>query len=224
MNILLSGCSRGIGLQILQVLLNSDKVETVFALSSNINRLPKHSSIVAVEVDFMTDLWMDKVIEYVNDKEIHGLINNAGYLYNGKTGAIPQYEINKMLTINYSAPLQLIQGLLDNLKRGKAHIVNIGSMGGVSGSSKFPGLSVYSSTKAALANLSECWAEELKEYGIASNCLALGAVNTEMLHEAFPGYVAPTSAIQIAKAIVEFTLSFDQVMNGKIIPLSVSTP
>ena len=132
MNILLSGCSRGIGLQILQVLLNSDKVETVFALSSNINRLPKHSSIVAVEVDFMTDLWMDKVIEYVNDKEIHGLINNAGYLYNGKTGAIPQYEINKMLTINYSAPLQLIQGLLDNLKRGKAHIVNIGSMGGVS--------------------------------------------------------------------------------------------
>ena len=219
MNILLSGCSRGIGLQILQVLLNSDKVETVFALSSNINRLPKHSSLVAVEVDFMTDLWMDKVIEYVNDKEIHGLINNAGYLYNGKTGAIPQYEINKMLTINYSAPLQLIQGLLDNLKRGKAHIVNIGSMGGVSGSSKFPGLSVYSSTKAALANLSECWAEELKEYGIASNCLALGAVNTEMLHEAFPGYVAPTSAIQIAKAI-----SFDKVMNGKIIPLSVSTP
>jgi short-subunit dehydrogenase len=104
------------------------------------------------------------------------------------------------------------------------HIVNIGSMGGFQGSVKFPGLSVYSSSKAAVASFTECLAEELKDTQIKVNCLALGAAQTEMLASAFPGYKAPISAEKMAEFIADFSLKAHQWINGKIIPVSLSTP
>ena len=97
-------------------------------------------------------------------------------------------------------------------------------MGGFQGSSKFPGLSAYSASKAALANLTECLAEELKEKNICANCLALGAVQTEMLETAFPGYVAPVKSREMASFIAYFATRGHQFYNGKILPVSVSTP
>jgi NAD(P)-dependent dehydrogenase (short-subunit alcohol dehydrogenase family) len=109
-------------------------------------------------------------------------------------------------------------------KKNKAHIVNISSMGGFQGTSKFPGLSAYSSSKAALSGLTECLAEELKDKNIAVNCLAIGAVQTEMLAKAFPGYKAPLSAKQMAEFICNFSLTGHLYFNGKIIPVSSTTP
>lgn len=60
--------------------------------------------------------------------------------------------------------------------------------------------------------------------GVSFNCLALGAVNTEMLSEAFPGYKAPLSAKQMAIFIVDFALNGNKYFNGKILPVSISTP
>ena len=56
------------------------------------------------------------------------------------------------------------------------------------------------------------------------NCLCLGAVQTEMLNEAFPGYKAPVTAVQMAEFIAHFTLYSHQLMHGKIIPVALSTP
>jgi len=97
-------------------------------------------------------------------------------------------------------------------------------MGGIQGSVKFPGLAAYSSSKGAVITLSELLAEEYKEHGIAFNVLALGAVNTEMLQEAFPGYVAPISATAMADYIFNFALTGNKFHNGKIIQVSSSTP
>ena len=102
--------------------------------------------------------------------------------------------------------------------------MNIGSMGGFQGSSKFPGLAAYSASKAALANLTECLAEEWKEAGIACNCLALGAVQTEMLAAAFPGFQAPVTSTQMGEMIAWFVKQGHQFFNGKVLPVSVSTP
>ncbi len=97
-------------------------------------------------------------------------------------------------------------------------------MGGIQGSVKFPGLSIYSSSKAALATLTECLAEEYKDQKMAFNYLALGAVQTEMLEEAFPEYRAPLSANEMAEFIVHFSLQGYNYFNGKILPVSISTP
>jgi NAD(P)-dependent dehydrogenase (short-subunit alcohol dehydrogenase family) len=97
-------------------------------------------------------------------------------------------------------------------------------MGGLQGSSKFPGLAAYSSSKAAVNILTELLAEEYKNTGPAFNGLALGAVQTEMLEAAFPGFKAPVTAQQMAKYILQFALQGQQFYNGKILPVSSSTP
>ena len=74
--------------------------------------------------------------------------------------------------------------------KSESHIVNISSMGGISGTLKFPGLSAYSSSKGAVSILTELLAEEYKETGPYFNSLALGSVQTEMLQKAFPGYLS----------------------------------
>ena len=111
-----------------------------------------------------------------------------------------------------------------NGQQRKLHVVNIGSMGGVQGSVKFPGLSAYSSSKAALANLTECLAEEYKETPIRFNCLALGSVNTEMLKDAFPGFEGSNEPNEMAKFIKEFALTGYKFYNGKVLPVATSTP
>ena len=104
------------------------------------------------------------------------------------------------------------------------HVVNISSMGGVQGSAKFAGLSAYSSSKGALITLTELLAEEYKDTGPSFNVLALGAVQTEMLEAAFPGYKAPMSAKEMAAYIFEFSKTGQQFYNGKLLQVSSSTP
>ena len=110
------------------------------------------------------------------------------------------------------------------VKMTEAHIVKISSAGGFQGSVKLPGLSAYSTWKAALCSFTELFTEEYKNTSIKMNCLCLGAVQTEMLEEAFPGYEAPLSAEEMAEYIVDFSLNANKWMNGKIIPVSLSTP
>jgi len=105
-----------------------------------------------------------------------------------------------------------------------AHVVTVSSMGGVQGSMKFPGLAAYSSSKAAVITMTELWAEEFKETGPSFDVLALGAVQTEMLEEAFPGYKAPITALEMATYIKDFALTGNKLYNGKLLQVSSSTP
>ena len=67
-------------------------------------------------------------------------------------------------------------------------------------------------------------AEEFKDKGISFNTLALGAVQTEMLEEAFPGYEANISSSEMANFIYKFSLEGNNFFNGKIIPVSNTNP
>lgn len=101
-------------------------------------------------------------------------------------------EWKKMFDANLFSLVSPCQLLFPYMKGNKAsHILNIGSMGGVPGTSKFAGLSAYSASKAAVTNLTECLAEELKVFNVYVNRIASGAVNTEMLQAVFPNYKAP---------------------------------
>ncbi|HEY9115582.1 MAG TPA: SDR family oxidoreductase, partial [Bacteroidales bacterium] len=161
------------------------------------------------------------ILEKISTIDI--LVNNAGFLVVRPFSELTDDDFDKTFSVNVKSVFKITRDLLPYFS-ANAHIVNISSMGGVQGSAKFPGLSLYSSSKGALGILTECLAEELKERKISVNALALGAVQTEMLAEAFPGYKAPLSASEMADFIYNFTLTGNKFFNGKILPVSSSTP
>lgn len=136
---------------------------------------------------------------------------------------ITHRDLTDCYRVNVIGVMETVQAAVPQMIDG-GHIVNISSIGGFQGSAKFAGLSAYSTSKAALCSFTELFAEEFKESKIKMNCLCLGAAQTEMLEEAFPGYQAPVSAAKMAEFIANFALTGDQWMNGKIIPVSLSTP
>ncbi|MBL7934879.1 MAG: SDR family oxidoreductase [Bacteroidia bacterium] len=227
MNIVITGASRGIGFELVKQFLNAE--HTVFCLTRNLEPLKSiaHVNLKPVSTDLSSQDSMNAAIAFIKKEVsyIDCVVNNAGSLINKPYETISYNELQKVYQVNVFAPYYLTQQLLSVLgKEKKSHIVNISSMGGFQGSAKFPGLSAYSSSKAAIAGLTECLAEELKDKNIAVNCLAIGAVQTEMLAEAFPGYEAPLSPKQMAEYIFDFTLKGHQYYNGKILPVSSSTP
>lgn len=132
-------------------------------------------------------------------------------------------DFEEVYRVNVFAVAELTKNLLPFMQKG-SHVITVSSMGGIQGSMKFPGLAAYSSAKGAVITLSELLAEEYKEQQIAFNVLALGAVQTEMLEEAFPGYEAPLSAKEMANYIFYFALTGNKYYNGKVLQVSSSTP
>jgi len=152
------------------------------------------------------------------------LINNAGALVNKPLSQVSIADLHKSYGVNVFGPYLLIQKLLPQFTE-KAHIVNISSVGGIQGSLKFAGLSAYSSAKGAMNVLTECLQAEFEqETQWSFNALALGAVQTEMLKEAFPGLQAPLQPEQLSPFIFMFATTAHLVMRGKVLPVSMSTP
>lgn len=231
MNFLITGASRGIGYDT-ALALAAERDHRVFVLSRNEERLRALADVAAeryghrnIEV-FAADLGSIDASE-IHDwmapfGKLHGVVNNAGVLINKPFLSLSTADWEQSFNVNFFSVVRLLQAVEPLLE--KAHLVNIGSMGGFQGSSKFPGLAAYSASKAALANLTECLAEEWKEEGIACNCLALGAVQTEMLAAAFPGFKAPVTSTQMGEMIAWFVKQGHHFFNGKVLPVSVSTP
>lgn len=225
MNVLITGCSRGIGKALLDLLKKDQEIKKIFAVSRSASFLEAGTlKIQGIDVDFLSPSWLTTIKEEVGSTPIHILYNLAGVLHKESFEHSSEKMIRNTFEVNFFAPFQLVQALSQNLEQGKAHVVNIGSMGGFQGSVKFPGLAVYSSSKAALASLTECIAEEWRSKGVSCNLLALGAVNTEMLQEAFPGYEAEVSAKQMADYLSDFGKNGHKLFNGKVLPVSVTTP
>ncbi len=164
-------------------------------------------------MDFISQSW----------KKVDVVIHNAGSLVNKPFAQTTLKDFKDVYKVNVFGVANLTHACLPYLQKG-SHVVTISSIGGIQGSVKFAGLSAYSSSKGAVITLSELLAEEYKGHGIAFNVLALGAVNTEMLHEAFPGYEAPISAAEMANYIYDFALTGNKYQNGKVIQVSTSTP
>ncbi len=229
MTIVITGGSRGIGRELINYF-SQKKGAKIIVLSSNSDKLSdlgKKKNIHLIDVDFAIEDNIYEATEILRTitSEVTILINNAAILINKPFEKITSKELENTYRVNVCSPFILTQQLMPLMgKKEKSHVVNISSMGGFQGSSKFAGLSAYSSSKGALSILTECLAEELKEKNISVNCLCLGAVNTEMLKKAFPGYKANTSAKQMAKFIGDFALSGHHTFNGKVLPVSISTP
>lgn len=225
--IVVTGASRGIGLELVKQLANDG--HQVLALSRNISNLKvlisDFKSLIPFKTEITTDEGLDEVVEFIREKwgSVDAVVHNAGMLIHKPFKETSTSDFIRIYQVNVFAVAELTRRLDPFLIDG-SHVVALSSMGGIQGSMKFAGLSAYSSSKGAVITLMELLAEEYKDRGVSFNALALGAVQTEMLAEAFPDYQAPTSATSMALYIKDFTLNGNKVFNGKVLQVSNSTP
>lgn len=222
--IIITGTSRGIGAELVKQF--AAEGHTIISLSRNSN--PEFANLPNVyynSVDLSNDASVAAfAIELKNQfKNIDILIHNAGTIVNKPFAEISSADFEYVYKVNVFGLATLTKAVLPLMNNG-SHVVTISSMGGIQGSSKFPGLAAYSSSKGAVITLSELLAEEYKVQGVAFNVLALGAVQTEMLQEAFPGYKAPVNPNEMAAYIKNFALQGNQFFNGKVLQVSKTTP
>ena len=225
-SIVVVGASRGIGNSIVKQLA-ADTNNSILALSRNTDQMQESfgsfKNVASKFLDLNSKTVKEDCETIFNELDkIDILINNAGILVNKPFDQISHDDFTNCYQVNVIGVMETVQAAIP--KMHSAHIINISSIGGFQGSVKFPGLTAYSTSKAALCSFTELFAEEYKETEIKMNCLCLGAAQTEMLEEAFPGYEAPVSAEKMAEYIVDFSLNANQWINGKIIPVSLSTP
>lgn len=223
-NIIITGTSRGIGYEMALQFANAG--HNVLAISRKTPQaLLENEKITCLPIDISDENQLQQVNEFISKtwKKVDVLIHNAGSLLHKNFTEISTQEFQNIYKVNVFAVAELTKICIPFMEKG-SHVVTISSMGGIQGSMKFAGLSAYSSSKGAVITLSELLAEEYKENGIAFNVLALGAVNTEMLQEAFPGYEAPLSAKEMADYIFNFALTGNKYYNGKVLQVSSTTP
>ena len=222
-NIIITGTSSGIGFELVKIY--SKNGYNVISLSRS--DLPAKGLVGVEHINFDISK-KESLVNLINlvknkYKKIDILINNAGKLINKPFKDLSKDDLYNIYDVNVFGVISLIQCLLPFFKKD-SHVVNISSIGGISGSSKFPGLTAYSSSKGALNILTEVLAEEFKESGPKFNSLSLGSVNTPMLNKAFPGYKAQVDPNEMASFIFDFANNSSKVFNGKVIPVSSSNP
>ena len=224
-NVIITGTSRGIGLELVKIF--ASRGHRVLALSRN--EEPVRSlglkQVKSLAFDITAEADLEKVSDFVKQEwqQVDVLIHNAGAIVNKPFKEISTREFENVYKTNVFGVAALTRKMLPYFSK-KGHVVIISSMGGVQGSVKFSGLSAYSSSKAAVITLAELLAEEYKDTGPSFNVLALGAVQTEMLAEAFPGYQAPLNPSEMAEYIADFSLTGNKFYNGKLLQVSSSTP
>lgn len=226
-NIVVLGASRGIGKELVKLFAEQPEYK-VYAFSRNTEAMAEFDALSNVVYGF-ADISsveihssLDQLLEQVESIDV--LVNNAGKLINKPFEELSRDEIDACYQTNAVGVMYATQYFVPKMKKHGGHIVNISTVGAFQGSVKFPGLSAYSTSKAGVVSFTELFAEEYKETEIRMNCLCLGAVQTEMLEEAFPGYEAPISAKKMASYIRDFSLTGHQFYNGKIMQVSTSTP
>ncbi len=234
MNILVTGISAGIGNAICKAAMQSN--HNVIGLSRSQNAFEELQKYAAShQVLFKGVKFSHAHLQEENTEELYQvlsqisgvdvLINNAGLLEKQSFNEMDLHSLQRMMDVNLYYPMVLTRWLKTKaLYKEHAHIVNIGSMGGFQGSAKFPGLLGYSASKAALAAFTECLAEEWHQESVTINCLCLGAVQTEMLSQAFPDYTAQVLPEQMAEFVVDFAIRRPSMFNGKVLPVAQNNP
>ena len=222
-NVIITGTSSGSGLELVKTY--SKNGYNVISLSrSNLDE-KSLKNVKHINFDITNDESITNLADTINKEytSIDILINNAGKLINKPFEDFTKKDFYSIYDVNVFGVVNLIQKLLPFFNKD-SHVVNISSIGGLIGSSKFPGLSAYSSSKGALNILTEVLAEEYKQKGPKFNSLSLGSVNTPMLNKAFPGYSASVSPDEMASFIFNFANSGSKIFNGKVIPVSSTNP
>lgn len=229
-NIIITGASRGIGKAAFEYLAENTEGK-ILAIARSAEKLEQLKNTLNSQAEILVypfDLGkgnFKKLKTYIEKKfsKIDILINNAGALATKSALELSEDDFDLMFNVNIKSVFQMTKICVPLMSIG-SHMVNISSMGGFQGSVKFPGLSLYSASKGAVSTYTESLAAELSEQGISVNALAFGAVDTEMLRTAFPDFQAPLTSTEMGEYLAKFALEGGKFYNGKVLPVSSSTP
>ena len=136
-------------------------------------------STIAVTLDVTQSEQITAAVKAAYDTfgHIDVLVNNAGYGYIGAIEEGEDAEIRAQFDTNVHGVIALMQAVLPGMRqRGKGHIVNVSSIGGLT---TFPNVGYYHASKYALEGLSETLAKEMSPFGIGVTVVEPGAFRTD---------------------------------------------
>lgn len=181
---LVTGGSRGIGFSTAKIL--SENGAQVVITAKNPKRLEKAvsklSSTIGIPADIKNEDDVRKVVQTTIEKfgKIDILVNNAGIFPKIKPlHEIEESEWQEVLDVNLTGQFRFTKAAIPYLKKTNGCIVNISSDAGMKAYEGF-NADAYSAAKAALINLTKCWALEYSKNKIRVNCICPGVVDTDM--------------------------------------------
>ena len=191
MNVIITGCNRGIGKAMVDAFAVSGANIWACARKSTpdyeswLENTAKDNCVWIKPVYFeLTDTEaLNKGIQSIIDEglTIDVLVNNAGISTVGLLSMSKVEDIKKLFDVNYFAMLRIIQKVSKRMSRQrKGSIINMGSIAGIEPQ---PGKIAYGSSKAAVMMMTKCLAKELGPTGIRVNAIAPGPIETEMIHQ-----------------------------------------
>jgi NAD(P)-dependent dehydrogenase (short-subunit alcohol dehydrogenase family) len=131
------------------------------------------------------------------------LVNNAGAINDRSPLSETSLETwEKIFSTNVTGTFLCCKYAIAQMHpSGGGAIVNVSSLSGIRSALKFPGYCSYIASKHAVVGLTEGLSVEVKQFGIRVNCVAPGAVDTEMLRRAAPELKTQTQPEDIARVI-----------------------
>lgn len=188
MNILITGVSKGLGLEMTELALKQGIF--VFGLSRTktpeldtlLNKFPNHLiwksiDLANPEIDWYTELFNSGFLS--NSIPLSGFINNAAMAYDDIITNINQGRLKGMFQANVFSPMMIVKYVIRNMifNKIKGSIIHLSSISVHTG---YKGLAMYAASKGSLEAFSKNTAREWGEKGIRSNCLVAGFMETEM--------------------------------------------
>ena len=186
MNVLVTGCSRGVGLEICKVLLAQGN--TVYGVARS-----HTDEFKALELEYAGKLFFKSIDlsdsegarksvfkEFVtNDIVLDGYVNNAAVAYDDIVTNLNLNRLKAMYDVNVFTPMIITKYAIRNmlLHKTKGSIIHISSISVHTG---YKGLAMYASSKGALEAFSKDTAREWGQLGIRSNVVVPGFMATAM--------------------------------------------
>ena len=176
MNIVVTGASKGIG-KIIALKLK-ELGYNVYGTARNEEALKALGLTGYFVCDLSKFEELQNLGNYIKDKQIDVLVNNAGEYIYSSVDKIDYEKLSHIVDVNLKAPMYLMKCAVPYMKNNNfGRIINIGSISGVMGEA---GACMYSATKAGLIGLSKATGLELAEFGITVNTINPGWVDTEL--------------------------------------------
>lgn len=211
--ILVTGSARGIGAATAELLVQSGarlvvtsrtlpEIETTIA---QIRSRTPSAELLGMRSDVSDEASVQTLFSAI-EKEwgpVEILVNNAAVGFATDLLSMSVASWDEIQNINVRGTFLCSREMMRRLRGTgkKGAIVNMSSLGGLRGTEKFKGLTPYVASKFAVVGLTEALAAEGREFGVRVNCVAPGAVDTEMLRKAAPHLKTDTKPADVAKVI-----------------------